>query len=166
MKRLLTTVTLILTLFGTTGIAMAAETPYGSASALADESLTLNEMLTYAIQDEYAAKAEYLEILNTYGQVKPFSSIIKAETKHISSLIPLFETNGIAIPINDADSHVVLPGSLNESYVVGVEAEIKNIAMYDSFLEEDLPSDVRTVFESLKAASESHLAAFQRKVNR
>jgi hypothetical protein len=36
--------------------------------------------------------------------------------------------------------------------------------MYESFLEQDLPEDVRSVFEKLKAGSESHLLAFQKNV--
>ena len=37
--------------------------------------------------------------------------------------------------------------------------------MYESFLKENLPDDVREVFESLMNASEKHLAAFQRQVD-
>lgn len=37
--------------------------------------------------------------------------------------------------------------------------------MYESFLKENLPDDVREVFEALMNASEKHLAAFQRQVD-
>ena len=33
--------------------------------------------------------------------------------------------------------------------------------MYESFLSQDLPDDVREIFEYLQKASESHLAAFE-----
>lgn len=164
--KLLTAAALVLTLFGTTGLVMAQETSFGSAGALSDDCLTLEKMLTYAIQDEYAAEAEYAKIIEVYGAVRPYSNIVKAETQHISALVPLFEANEIDVPANDATAYVVLPASLKESYVIGVEAEIKNIDMYNRFLEQDLPDNVRTVFESLKAASEKHLVAFQRKANR
>jgi rubrerythrin len=42
----------------------------------------------------------------------------------------------------------------------GRQAEIDNIAMYDRFLAQTLPADVRQVFEQLKAASQNHLRAF------
>ncbi|MPN44592.1 hypothetical protein SDC9_192157 [bioreactor metagenome] len=36
--------------------------------------------------------------------------------------------------------------------------------MYEQFLEQDLPADVRVVFESLMHASENHLRAFQNRL--
>ena len=37
--------------------------------------------------------------------------------------------------------------------------------MYENFLKENLPDDIRKVFEALMNASEKHLAAFQRQVD-
>lgn len=161
LARLFTTATLAVTVLAASGIVFAAELPFGSAGALDDDSYTLGEMLTYAIQDEYAAKAEYAAIIETYGTTRPYSNIVKAENRHISALLPLFETYDIVVPEDDADGRVTVPGSLQESYVIGVEAEIRNIEMYESFLKENLPDDVRIVFENLKRASESHLRAFE-----
>ena len=119
-------------------------------------------MLTYAIQDEYMAQAEYNAIMDQYGVQKPFSNIIKSEAMHIDLLLPLLKANDVAVPKNDAANRVVVPESIEKSYTVGVEAEKKNIAMYESFLKGDLPDDVKAVFEKLLAASENHLAAFER----
>lgn len=164
--QLVTAATLALTLFLTTGMAMAAELPKGSAGALADDSYTLEEMLTYAIQDEYAAQAEYSSIIATYGSVKPYKNIVTAEAKHINALIPLFGASNLAVPVNDAKAQVVIPDSLKQSYEIGINAEIQNIEMYNRFLRENPPTEVRTVFESLMNASQSHLAAFERAANR
>ncbi|MDO9493634.1 hypothetical protein [Acetobacterium sp.] len=163
LSKLLTVLLLAFTLVGSVGVVMAEENDFGSAGALADDNLTLEEMLTYAIQDEYAAEAEYAKIIATYGQVRPYSNIVNAETKHIAALTPLFEANSFETPVNDAASRVILPASLKESYAIGVQAEIMNIDMYNRFLTQELPDSVRTVFESLRKASESHLVAFQRK---
>ncbi|MBU1141075.1 MAG: DUF2202 domain-containing protein [Firmicutes bacterium] len=134
------------------------------ATALSDEGVySLEEMLTYAIQDEYLAQATYAAIIDAYGDIKPFSKIILAEQTHIDSLLSLFETYGIEVPINDAAQYVVLPESISSAIATGVEAETLNIALYEVFLNQsDLPDDVRTVFEYLQAASQNHLAAFSK----
>jgi hypothetical protein len=124
---------------------------------------TLESMLTYAILDEYLAKATYEEILAVYGDIRPFNRIVLAEQTHIDLLLPLFETYGIAIPENNASESVLVPDSIASALATGVEAEKANILLYESFLAQtDLPDDVRAVFESLKAASEKHLNAFSR----
>lgn len=134
---------------------------YGSSGALTDFDLRLTDMLTYALQDEYLAHAEYVYILDEYGKVNPFSNIIKAEETHISQLLPLFEQYDIDVPKDDAKEYVASVNSLTEAYKAGEQAEINNIAMYNEFLKQNLPDDVRTVFESLRNASENHLAAFR-----
>jgi hypothetical protein len=120
-------------------------------------------MLTAALLDEYLAQATYEQIINTYGDVKPFTKIVLAEQQHINLLLPLFETYGITVPENQAASQVVLPDSIASALATGVEAEKANIAMYEAFLAQDnLNDDVRSVFELLKTASEHHLAAFSK----
>lgn len=124
---------------------------------------TLETMLTYALLDEYLAKATYERILETYGDIKPFNRIVLAEQTHIDLLLPLFETYGIDIPENNALSEVIIPESIANALATGVEAEKANIALYETFLSQsNLPDDVRAVFESLKAASQHHLSAFSR----
>lgn len=138
------------------GVALSLETDeFGEYS--------LEDMLTAALLDEYLAQATYEQIINTYGDVKPFTNIVLAEQQHINLLLPLFETYGITVPENQAASQVVLPDSIASALATGVEAEKANIAMYEAFLAQDnLNDDVRSVFELLKTASEHHLAAFSK----
>jgi hypothetical protein len=120
-------------------------------------------MLLYAIQDEYAARAEYEYILANFDVTKPFSNIIKAEETHITMLLPLFETYGIEVPTDTSSEHLIPPTDLGETFDIGVIAEILNIEMYNQFLEdEDLPDDVREVFVQLRDASMNHLEAFEK----
>lgn len=150
----------------TTGATVyAANTDTGAAGASVDNEYSLEEMLVYAMEDEYLAQAEYDVIMDTYGVQKAFSNIIKAEATHISLLEPLFEEYDVSVPEKDWESLVVVPETLDAAYAIGVDAEEKNIAMYESFLKENLPDDVREVFEALMNASEKHLAAFQRQVD-
>ena len=60
----------------------------------------------------------------------------------------------------------MIPQDIKTSLEIGVNAEIENIAMYESFLEKDLPEDVRVVFEKLQSASENHLRAFNNGLRR
>lgn len=139
---------------------------FGANGAISDEELSLEDMLVYALQDEYMAQAEYLAIIEAFSAQRPYTNIVKAEAIHIQELLPLFATYGYEVPVDDAASRVVLPESLVDSYTNEVTTELNNIAMYDKFLSQDLPDDVRLVFDELKAASEKHLVAFQRAVDR
>jgi hypothetical protein len=136
---------------------------YGSDGAINDTEYTLEEMLIYALQDEYAARAEYEYILENFDVTTPFSNIIKSEETHISLLLPLFETYGLDELEDTSSEHLIPPTDLAETFAIGVIAEIKNIEMYNLFLEDDtLPDDVRDVFIKLRDASINHLEAFEK----
>jgi hypothetical protein len=127
------------------------------------ESLTVNDMIILAMKDELLARQEYSTILEVYPGLNPFASIIGSELKHINALNPLFEIYDIEKVQDESLNHVVLPTDLSHAFSICVEAEVNNIAMYALFLErDDLPDDVRAVFESLMSASYNHLKAFYR----
>jgi len=63
---------------------------YGNAAAKADTNLTLESMLTYAIQDEYLARAEYVAIMAKFGSINPYLNIKQAEEQHIAWLKDMF----------------------------------------------------------------------------
>lgn len=135
---------------------------WGSGSALSQETFTIEEMLVYAIQDEYTAKSEYIMIMDKFDITKPFSNIYKSEETHISLLLPLFETYEYIVPFDDSENHLFEINSVDEAFDIGVVAEINNIAMYNLFLEQELPEDVETVFIQLRDASINHLSAFEK----
>jgi hypothetical protein len=164
MKRLKTIAVIglsILMMSALTVPALAAD-DFGSSAVTDSGTYTTEQMLTYAIEDEYMAYAEYSAILDAYGAAQPFTSILKAEAAHIAALEKLFAAYGCALPENTAADRVTLPADLETALAAGVRAEQSNIAMYDVFLSRTLPDDVRIVFEALKTASEHHLAAFER----
>ncbi len=138
------------------------DTTYGSAAALSDSTLELADMLAYALQDEYAARAEYDYVLKTFGNVRPFSNIINAEATHIAELAPLFTAYKVSMPADTGSEHVAKAGSFTEALAIGVKAEKDNIAMYEAFLKQPVPADVKAVFEELLKGSQNHLAAFSR----
>ncbi|MDP3386186.1 MAG: DUF2202 domain-containing protein [Eubacteriales bacterium] len=139
---------------------------YGAAGALADQSLSINDMLMYAVQDEYLARGEYLSIIDKFGDQRPYSNIIKSEETHLAFLEEVYLTYDLKFPEDSSLDHIVVPGDLLEAAQTGVQAEIDNIAMYEIFLTYDLPENVFEVFTALKKGSESHLLAFQKQVDK
>ena len=137
-------------------------TDFGAKGALGGADYTIEEMLRYAIEDEYLARQEYELIIGEYGDIRPFTNIIRAEENHIAWLKDIYDKYDLDIPEDTAIEYAVIPESLDLTYEVGVQAEIDNIAMYDMFLQEDLPDDVRTLFTELRDASKNHLAAFEK----
>ena len=139
---------------------------FGASGAKEDNDLSKEKMLTYAIEDEFLARKEYEVIMSKYGEQKPFSNIIKAEEKHISDLKELFSKYNIPVPEDKSKDYVAIPESLNEAYKVGVKAEIDNIDMYEEFLKQDIPQDIKDTFIALRDASKNHLNAFEKNSNK
>lgn len=149
------------------GAALALSLSMASGAYAAETDYTVESMLNTAIQDEYKALAEYEALVEVFDVARPFTNIMKAEERHIDALLPLFEAYGFEVPVNDAKDHAVIPESLAETYAIGIQAEIDNIAIYKDFLENgEVPEDVALVFENLMKASEHHLAAFERGLER
>ena len=139
---------------------------YGAKGALADKNLTINDMLMYAVQDEYLAHGEYLAIVDKFGSQKPYTNIISAEETHLAYLKEVYLAYGLDFPADESAGHIVVPANLLEAAETGVQAEIDNIAMYELFLTYDLPENVFEVFSALKSGSDRHLRAFQKQVDR
>lgn len=135
---------------------------YGAKGALSSSTLTLSQMLTYALQDEFLAQARYDNILETFGYIRTFAQIKEAELRHINALLPLFERYQVLLPEDKSQSFVTTPESVKGAYAAGVQGEIENISMYEKFLSFNIPNDVRTVFTQLRNASLNHLEAFER----
>lgn len=144
-------------------VAFAAADGYGAKGAAAVEEPTVQQMLQFAIEDEYLARAEYTAVLDSFGKVRPFSNIVQSEGHHIALLEPLFTDRGWDVPADRSGDYVVVPPKFAAALAAGRQAETDNIAMYERFLQQpDLPDDVRSVFERLMAASQRHLHAFSR----
>jgi hypothetical protein len=153
------------TLFCVLGLA-AVSPGIAAAAELSDNG---KAAVLRALDDEYHAEAVYAATLATFGDVRPFSNIIKAERKHQAALLGLMETYGIVAPANGfltGEKPIgALPATLAEVCAVGVEAEIENARLYDEDL---LPAvaghpDIIRVFTNLRDASiNNHLPAFER----
>jgi hypothetical protein len=137
----------------------------GCSNNLIDTSLSQEEIdgLNLALQDEYKAESTYQKVIDEFGEVNPFSNIIKAEQKHSSKLIELFEKYNLEIPQNQWYAKVPSFKSVQKACSVEVQAEIENIELYDKIFNSTQKEDILNVYTSLQRASqENHLPAFQR----
>jgi hypothetical protein len=141
-------------------------TPVGGASVappVVDAGLLA--ILNADIQDEYRAEAIYRGVLLDFGaETRPFANIVVAEQWHAAAVAGLFSARGLSVPAS-LWSPVNVPRftALGAACAAAAQAEVENIALYDSQLGASLPEDVLRVVQSNRAASvNNHLPAFQR----
>lgn len=127
------------------------------------ETTELKSMLDVLYQDEYNTKSTYEEIIDEFGSNILYNNLIQAEAQHMNALERIYARYDIQFPDVNARTPN-LPDTLLDTYTLGKEAEEANIALYDKYLDEDLPEDIRFTFERLMNASTHHLDAFNQAI--
>ena len=123
------------------------------------------EALLMALDDEYKAWSVYDQVIDDFGNVRPFTNIQRAEEKHIAALVNLFEAYGLKVPENEWAGNVPSYETLSDACAAGVQAEIDNADLYDQLFDMADNPDIVRVFTSLQQASlTKHLPAFERQV--
>lgn len=111
---------------------------------------------------EYAAAASYLAVLDRFGTVEPYATILEGELRHIDALVRQLDRAGIDVPDNPYLGVVVAPDDLQTAAEAWAVGEIDNVAMYDELLAQADGSRLVTVLGNLRRASlESHLPLFE-----
>lgn len=112
---------------------------------------------------EYAAAASYQAVLDKYGQVEPYATILQAELRHIDALIRQLDRLGVDVPANPYLGKIAAPADLRTAAEAWAEGEVLNVALYDELMEQTEDAQILKVLGNLRRASlESHLPAFQR----
>lgn len=116
--------------------------------------------------DEQNAYAAYEAIMATFGEVRPFVNIQRAEAQHIAAWEFIMARYAIDLP-ELPEPDLVVPGTVEVACQLGAEAEIDNFSLYDEMLEAFEPyPDIYQVALVLRNASEfNHLPAFERCAN-
>jgi hypothetical protein len=116
-----------------------------------------------ALADERKAEAYYQAVIDRFGEVKPFSNVIAAERRHAEAIEKLCTKYDVAIPAASTEKVADVPETVKDACAAAVEAEKRNIALYDDLLPKLTEPDVRQTFERLQTASKDHhLPAFTR----
>ncbi|MDM5270903.1 DUF2202 domain-containing protein [Sulfurovum sp. zt1-1] len=156
-----------------------------SANAKSTQNQSLTEVqkdkLFFIYQEEKVARDVYITLGNIYTDENTFASIQISEQRHMDSARELCEKYGVDIS-NVDESQVgefVLPvlqelydtcvstgeESILDALKIGELIELTDIDDLEDAAQ-DMPSDVITVFESLKEGSYNHLDAFQTAIAR
>jgi hypothetical protein len=146
------------------GLAGAACEGSPTSSEPSTEAEAVLEAMQATIQDEYRAELIYQRVMGDFGPVRPFVNIINAEVRHSEVIAGLYVSRGLPVPESQWRwEEIPAFTSLAEACEAGVQAEVDNAGIYDEYLELELPTDVRRVFENNRRASiQNHLPAFQR----
>ncbi|GAK59066.1 hypothetical protein U27_06042 [Candidatus Vecturithrix granuli] len=156
MKRVIASLVIVASLFTFAGTGLAQQLDARTQQALLD-----------ALNDEYKALATYQQVIKQFGEIRPFTNIMKAEQTHVEELLPLFEKYGVAVPENEWIGKIPAFASIEDALKAGVQAEIENAQIYDEFFTFVQEQDVLQVFKQLRDASQDkHLPAFQRGLER
>lgn len=121
------------------------------------------QALAAALDDEYHAWAIYDQVLQDFGQVQPFTSILHSEESHIAALVRLYDRYGLEVPSNPWPGQVPSFDSTSDACAAAAQAEVDNAGLYGEISDTVDNPDILQVFSQLQRASETrHLPAFQR----
>lgn len=111
---------------------------------------------------EYAAAASYQAVLEEFGQVEPYATILDAELRHIDALVRQLEKAGVSVPDNPYSGLIPPPAGLLAAAQAWAEGEVKNVEMYDALIGQSASDSLTRVLSNLRRASlESHLPLFE-----
>jgi hypothetical protein len=157
------------------GASLSTPTPALTGSPVPDEVETSVEaQLRYLIEEEKLAHDVYVALGDLWG-TRIFANIAPSETTHEGAVAQLLSVYGIDDPRSSAPGvfadpalqalydELIAVGSQSPADAIGVGITIEQTDIADlSAALPDAPSDVAAVLERLLAASQNHLAAFER----
>lgn len=156
-------------------------TPQSATPEIVDETISpassTEDLLVYLIEEEKLAHDVYTVLGQTWGG-NTFTNILSSESTHQSQVLTLLNTYGIADPRSTEIGVFINPDlqalydqliaqgmqSQTEAYKVGVLIEETDIADLSEAMATTNDTVILETLTKLRSASESHLAAFSRKL--
>lgn len=146
-------------------------------SEIATQASSTNDLLLYLIEEEKLAHDVYTVLGETWGG-NTFSNILASETSHQDQVLNLLNSYGLTDPRSSEIGVFVNPDlqalydqliaqgmtSQTEAYKVGVLIEETDITDLTTAINSTSDATIVATLEKLRSASESHLAAFSKKL--
>lgn len=146
-------------------------------SDIATQTSSTNDLLLYLIEEEKLAHDVYTVLGETWGG-NTFSNILASETSHQDQVLNLLNSYGLTDPRSSEIGVFVNPDlqalydqliaqgmtSQTEAYKVGVLIEETDITDLTTAINSTSDATIVAALEKLRSASESHLAAFSKKL--
>jgi rubrerythrin len=122
----------------------------------------LRSALDLAYKDEYAAYVRYQSVIQEFGEFRPFVNLVGAEERHMSLLAELYNSYGWSLPILPTPEFRIF-STFKNACDLSLDAERKNVQLYDELLSEVTDPEVASRFTYLRNASaEHHIPALTR----
>jgi hypothetical protein len=146
-------------------------------SEIGTQASSTNDLLLYLIEEEKLAHDVYTVLGETWGG-NTFSNILASETSHQDQVLNLLNSYGLTDPRSSEIGVFVNPDlqalydqliaqgmtSQTEAYKVGVLIEETDITDLTTAINSTSDATIVATLEKLRSASESHLAAFSKKL--
>lgn len=144
---------------------------------IATQASNTDDLLLYLIEEEKLAHDVYTILGQTWGG-NTFSNILSSESTHQDQVLSLLNTYGLTDPrsaeigvFTNTDlqalyDQLIAQGmtSQTEAYKVGVHIEETDITDLTTAINSTTDANIVATLEKLRSASESHLAAFSKKL--
>ena len=141
------------------------------------ETTSTEDLLLYLIEEEKLAHDVYTVLGQTWGG-NTFTNILASESTHQDQVLSLLNVYGLADPRSSEIGVFVNPDlqalynqliaqgltSQTEAYKVGVLIEETDIADLTRAMNSTTDTSILATLDKLRSASESHLAAFSKKL--
>jgi len=134
----------------------------GAGYALTPLSDAEQDALQKAILEEYGALNLYNSVIEQFGDVIPFSQIVRSEQQHVNALVRQAEKYGMEVPANPGLTAAPTFAALTDACQAGVDAEKADAALYDQLISVTTHTDLLRVYQNLQSASlNNHLVEFE-----
>lgn len=146
-----------------------------SAAATVSVSDDAKADLAFARDEERISRDLYQLLADKYDQARPFSNIVRSESRHFDAIGTLLQRYGVADPAAgksagsyaNADLQKLYDGwkaqgsvSLAEAYKAAIALETRDIADLKKAVNNTTAADMKAVYTHLLRGSENHLRAF------